>query len=134
PGFRWWLALIYSVSGDRSPASVQAVTLVLDSLSVLLLIGIGVTAFGWRAGIAAGTLGAISPLLALCGVTPNADAPTSWLVLASVWTVLLAAKRRSVAFAIAAGGFLGVACWLRVNPLFLAIVYAGALLLFVRTK
>jgi hypothetical protein len=131
PGFNWWMASIYSVTGDRSPAAVQAVTLVLDSFSVLLLLGIGVTAFGWRSGLAAAGLGALSPLLAFCSATPNSDAPTSWFVLASVWCVLVAARRRSWAFAILTGTLLGLACWLRVNPLFLAVVFSAALFLLV---
>ena len=66
--------------------------LVLDSFAVLLLVGIGATAFRWGVGIAAGVLGALSPLLALTGATPNADAPASWVVLGAVWLFLLAAK------------------------------------------
>ncbi len=129
PGQLWWMAAIYYLSGERSPASVQAVQIVIDSFSVLLLVGIGVTAFGWRVGIAAGILGALSPLLAYSGATPNADAPTSWFVLSAVWCFLLAAKRQSLKFAIASGSLLGIACWLRVNPLFLTLVCSGTLFL-----
>lgn len=127
PGYSLWIALIYGVSGDRSPASVQTLHIVLDSLSVLLLVGIGCTAFSWRVGVAAGILGALSPLLALSGATPGADAPTSWLVLGGVWCMLLAAKREYVGYAVAAGALVGAACWLRVNPLFLVFVWAAVL-------
>ncbi|HSP63579.1 MAG TPA: glycosyltransferase family 39 protein, partial [Pyrinomonadaceae bacterium] len=96
PGYPLWMASIYALSGDRSPAAVQRVQLLLDSLSVLLLVGIGATAFGWGVGIAAGVLGALTPLLALAGATPNADAPTNWLMLGAVWLLLLAAKRKSI--------------------------------------
>jgi len=84
-----------------------------------LIIGIGVSSFGWNAGLIAGLLAALSPLLALYGVMPGADAITSWFVLASVWSLILACKRKSVAYAIVAGVLLGLACWIRVNPLFL---------------
>ena len=134
PGYSIWMASIYAVLGERSPAAVQRVQLVLDSLSVLLLVGIGVTAFGWRAGIVAGVLGALSPLLALGGATPNADAPTSWVVLGAVWLFLLAAKRKTIAHAIAAGALLGLACWMRVNPLLLFVVWTVALMLFVKAN
>src|SRR5712692_2465602 len=89
PGYPLWMAFIYSVTGDRSAASMQRVQLVLDSLSLLLVIGISATAFRWNVGIAAGTMAALSPLLALGGATPNADAPASWFVLGAVWCLLL---------------------------------------------
>ena len=46
PGYPLWLALIYKLTGDRSPVVVQYVQMVLDSLAVLLVVGIGVSAFG----------------------------------------------------------------------------------------
>ena len=133
PGYPYWLAFIYKISGQRSPAIIQQVQIVLDSLSVLLLVGIGFSAYRWTVGLLAGILAALSPLLALAGATPNADAPASWLVLAGVWCLLLAAKRQIIAYAIAAGALLGVACWLRVNLLFLFVAWAVALLWFVKT-
>ena len=134
PGYPLWVASIYAASGDRSPVAVQRVQLVLDSLSVVLLVGIGATAFCWRVGIAAGVLGAVSPLLALAGATPNADAPASWIVLGAVWLFLLAAKRQTIKHAIAAGALLGLACWLRVNPLLMFVPWALALLVFVKAS
>ena len=134
PGYSLWVAAIYAATGDRSPVAVQRVQLVLDSLAVLLLVGIGATAFGWSVGIAAGVFGALSPLLALGGATPNADAPASWIVLGGVWLFLLAAKRQTITHAIAAGALLGLACWLRVNPLLMFVAWMVALLLFVKAS
>ncbi len=134
PGYPLWMASIYAASGDRSPIPIQRVQLVLDSFAVLLLVGIGATAFRWNIGVAAGVLGALSPLLALAGGTPNADAPTNWLVLGAVWLLLLAAKRQKIAHAIAAGALLGLACWLRVNPVLLFVAWAAALLIFVKAS
>ena len=131
PGYPLWMASIYATTGDRSPVSVQKVQLIIDSLSVLLIVGIGATAYGWRVGLFAGAMAALSPLLALSGATPNADAPASWLVLGAVWCLLLAMKRQRVPFVIAAGALTGLACWLRVNPLFLFVAWAIALLLVV---
>jgi hypothetical protein len=132
PGFPWWMATIYGLTGDRSPGAVQQVQIVLDSLSVLLIIGLGVSAFGWRVGLSAGLLGALSPLLALSGATPTADAPTSWLVIAAAWCLLLAYRSGRIAPAAAAGALLGLACWFRVNPLFLFPVWGSALACFVK--
>lgn len=132
PGYSWWIALIYKVTGDRSPVSVQRVQMVLDSLAVLLIAGIGATAYRWSVGATAGVLSALSPLLALAGATPNADAPTSWLVLGALWFLLLAARNKKIALAIAAGALLGLACWMRVNPLLMFLVWAIALVAFMQ--
>lgn len=134
PGFSLWVAFIYHVSSVRSPLVVQQVTWLFDAiLTPLLIIGIGVTAYGWREALMAGALAALSPLLAMYGAWPSSDAPTSWLVLAGVWMFLLAAKKKSVPWAIGAGSMLGAACWLRVNPLFLVVSWALALLVLLRT-
>ena len=104
---------------------------VLDSVAVLLIVGIGVSAFSWSIGLIAGTLAALSPLLAFAGVTPNADAPTAWLVLGGVWCFLIAVKHSKILYAILAGALLGLACWLRLNPLFLFLPWAIVLALLV---
>lgn len=132
PGGRAWMAFIYVVTGERSAASVQRVQLVLDSLSVLLVVAIAVTAWGWPAGWASGILAALWPLLAFAGATPNPDSVTSWLVLAATLCLLICAKRHSILWACAAGGLLGLASWIRVNPLLLFVAWAAALFLFVR--
>ena len=125
PGYPLWLALIYKLTGIRSPVAVQYVQMALDSLAVLLVVGIGVSAFGWPAGLTAGGLAALSPLLAFSGATPNADSPTSWLVLGGAWCLIIAARTKSIRWAIASGALLGLACWLRLNPLFLFHAVGG---------
>jgi hypothetical protein len=133
PAFPWWTAFIYGVTNERSAYAVLRVHWVLDAFIVPLLVaGIGVTAYGWPAGLAAGWLSALSPLLAFYGVTPSSDAPTTWLVLGAVWMLLLGAKRQSWRWALGAGLVLGAACWFRVNPLFLLFFWALALFVFVR--
>ncbi|MBD0370781.1 MAG: glycosyltransferase family 39 protein [Pyrinomonadaceae bacterium] len=133
PAFPVWVAFIYGVTGERSAHAVLRVQWVLDALIMpLLIVGIGRTAFGWREGVAAGALAALSPLLAFYGVTPSSDAPTAWLVMAAMWLLLLGAKRMSWRLSLGAGLMLGAACWFRVNPLFMAFFWALALMLFVR--
>ncbi len=130
PAFPWWIALIYRVTGDHSVYAVQRAQWVLDLLfSMFLIAGIAVTAFGWRAAMAASFLSAVSPLLAMYGAWPSSDAPTSWLVLAATWMLLLAARTSNAGWAIGSGLMLGVACWFRVNPLFLGVTWAFGLLL-----
>ena len=134
PGYPLWLAFIYKMSGTRSLTVVQNVQWILDSFSVLLIFGIGVTAFGWRIGLWAGGIAALWPLLATYGAVPLADAPTSWIVLGATWMLLLAAKRQSVAWALAAGALVGASCWLRANAMLLVFFWALALLLLVQTN
>lgn len=133
PGYPLWLAFIYGISGVRTVVVVQGVQWVLDALSVVLIIGVGRIAFNWRIGLFAGALAALSPLLALYGATPMADAPTNWLVLGGVWMLLLAAKRQSAWWAGGAGLMVGASCWVRANALLLVICWAVALFICVRS-
>ena len=132
PAFPWWVAAVYAVTNDYSAYSVQRVQSWLDLfLLMILTTGIAVTAFGWRVGIASSFLVGLSPLLAMYGATPSSDGPTTWFVLGGLWCLILAATRNSLRWAIAAGLVLGVACWMRVNPLYLSLFWGLALLLFV---
>ena len=129
PGFPLWIATIYKISGHRSAAVVQMVQWVLDSLSVVLIVGIGATAYNYRAGLIAGLLAALSPLLALYGAVPLADAPTSWLILGAIWLLLIAAKREKLLPALLAGLLIGLSCWLRANAILLPAFLIAALML-----
>lgn len=133
PAYPLIVATIYRVTGEWSAYSAQMVQWVADLvLSLLLIVGITVTAFGWRAGAAAGFLIGLSPLFAMYAAYPSPDAATTWFVLAGNWLLLLSAKRNSVWLALGAGVMLGVACWVRVNPLYLAVGWGVALLIVTR--
>jgi len=133
PAYPATVALIYKLTGNHSAYSVQIVQWFADLLlSFLVVIGIAVTAFDWRVGVATSFLLALSPLFAMYSAYPSADAPTTWLVLGGNWLLLIAAKRSNVWFALSAGAVLGVACWFRVNPLYLCVFWAIAIFLFVR--
>ncbi|HEV2836965.1 MAG TPA: glycosyltransferase family 39 protein [Pyrinomonadaceae bacterium] len=131
PAFPAVVAVIYKLGGDRSAYAVQSVQWILDLLlSVFLVTGIAWTAFGWRAAIAASFIFALSPLFAMYGAYPSADAPATWFVLGGCWLLVLAAQRSSAWLALGAGMLLGIACWFRVNPLYLCAGWAFALLVF----
>lgn len=133
PAFPALVALIYKVTGDYSAYSVQLVIWFADLiLSFLLIAGISLTAFGSRAAIASAFVVALSALFAMYAAYPSADMPTTWFVLGGNWLLLLSAQRKSVWLALAAGAALGIACWLRVNPLYLCVGWAVALLLFMK--
>jgi 4-amino-4-deoxy-L-arabinose transferase-like glycosyltransferase len=132
PGYPLWLAFIYAVTGSRSPVAVQNVQWVLDSFSILLIVGLGATAFGWRTGMWAGGIAALWPLLALTGASPLADAPTAWFVIAAAWMLALAAKRGGLGWALGAGALVGASCWLRANAMLLVFFWALAVVLLAR--
>lgn len=133
PAFPVWVAFVYKLTGNPSMYAVQTVQWSIDLiLSFVLVTGIAWTAFDWRVGIAAAFVFSLSPLFALYGAYPSADAPTTWFVLAGAWLLLLAARRSNVWLALAAGVSLGIACWFRVNPLYLCVGWAFALFVFTR--
>jgi 4-amino-4-deoxy-L-arabinose transferase-like glycosyltransferase len=133
PAYPASVALIYKLSGNYSAYSAQSVQWAADLfLSLLLITGIAVTAFDWRVAFASSLLWALSPLLAMYSAFPSADTPTIWFVLAGNWLLLIAAKRNSVWLALASGLVLGIACWLRVNPLYLCVFWAIAIFLFAK--
>src|SRR5215213_2303795 len=133
PAFPALVALIYKVTGDRSAYSVQLVLWFADLIvSLLLIAGIALSVSGWRAAIASGFLVALSPLFAMYAAYPSADVPAMWFVLGGNWLLIVAAHRKSVWLALAAGVALGIACWLRVNPLYLCVGWAVVLLIVVR--
>jgi len=128
PAFPALVALIYKISGDHSAYSVQLVQWFIDLfVSFFLIMGIAFTAFGRRAATVSGFLLALSPLFALYAAYPSTDMPTTWFVLGGNWLLLLAYQRRNIWLALVAGVLLGIACWLRVNPLYLGMGWAIAL-------
>ena len=135
PAFPALLAIIYKLTGDRSAYSAQIVLWLMDLvISFLLIAGIAYTAFGRRAAVVSGFLLAFSPLFAMYAAYPSADIPATWFVLGGAWLLLLSWQRKSVRLALAAGVMLGIACWFRVNPLYLCFGWAIALLLLVRNS
>ena len=133
PAYPPVVALIYKATGDRSPYAVQSVQWIADLVvTFVLIIGITVTAFGWRAGICASFVFAFSPVFAMYGAYPSADVPCTWFVLGGCWLLVLAAQRTSVWLALGAGVLLGIACWFRVNPLYLCLGWAFALFVVTR--
>jgi hypothetical protein len=134
PGYALTIAIIFRLTGRHSVYAVQTVQAVVDLfVSLLFITGLAVTAFGLRAGMWASVMAACSPLLAFVGVSPFSDAPTAWFVIGGIWLLVLAVKKGNAKLAFAAGVVLGCACWLRLNPLYLSVFLALALLAFAGT-
>lgn len=131
PAFPAAVAFIYKVGGHRSAYAVQNVQWILDFLITFAVVtGTAISAFGWRPGIVASYVFAFSPVCALYGAYPSADVPSTWFVLGGCWLLVLAAQRTSVWLSLGAGALLGIACWFRVNPLYLCVGWPVALFLF----
>jgi hypothetical protein len=132
PAYPWLVATVYRVTGNHSAYSLQTVQSIFDLvLCMVLVTGVAVTAYGWPTAMAASVMAALSPLLAIVGVSPSADAPTTWFVVGGLWLLLIAAKGQRWWWALGAGLLLGIACWIRVNPLYLCLFWAAALMIFV---
>ena len=132
PAYPAALATIYKMTGERTAYSAQTVQWLLDLvISLILVAGIANSAFDFRVALAAGLLLGLSPVLAMYAAYPSADTPTMWFVLGGNWLLIVAARQKSVALALASGVLLGVACWIRVNPLYLFIGWGFALLFVV---
>ena len=133
PAFPAAVAFIYKASGNPSVYTVQNVQWIADFLITFALVtGIAISAFGWRAGILSSYVFAFSPVFAMYGAYPSADVPSTWFVLGGCWLLVLAAQRTSVWLSLGAGVLLGVACWFRVNPLYLCVGWPVALFLFMQ--
>jgi len=135
PAFPALVALIYKATGEASAYSAQIVLWFLDLfVSPLLICGIAASAFGWRVAIASSLLTGLSALFALYAAYPSADVPATWFVLGGCWLLVLALQRKSIWLALAAGVALGIACWLRVNPLYLCFLWAVGLFVLGKDK
>src|SRR6185503_6432759 len=63
PAYPWLVAAVYRVRGDRSAYPVQTLQAILDTiLSITLITGLAVTAYGWPTAMAASIFAAFSPL------------------------------------------------------------------------
>jgi 4-amino-4-deoxy-L-arabinose transferase-like glycosyltransferase len=133
PAYPAAVAFIYKVSGERSVYAIQNVQWIADFVITFALVtGIALAAFGWPTGIFASYVFAFSPVFAMYGAYPSADVPSTWFVLGGSLLLVLAVQRKSVWLSLGAGVLLGIACWFRVNPLYLCVGWPVALFLFTR--
>ena len=65
---------------------------------------------------------------------PSADIPTTWFVLGGVLGVAACVAAQECVVCACGRSLLGVACWFRVNPLYLCLGWAIALLVLVRAS
>ena len=134
PGYAVFLALVYAGLG-RSFFVVQLVQNLLGALAPVLVLLIGERLVGWRAGLIAAWLAALSSHLAYTTNLILADALCPLPLLGGLWPLLPregATPRGTLARVAAAGALMGLAVWLRPNVLLLGPFAAGFVLLLVR--
>ena len=133
PAFPALVALIYKISGDPSAYSVQLVLWFVDLiLSFLLIAGIAFTAF--RPACCDRERFSGRALAVVCDVCRVSFGGRAHDVVCARRQLAVAARaqRKNVWLALAAGVALGIACWLRVNPLYLCVGWAIALFVLVK--
>src|SRR5262245_7733895 len=136
PGYALFLAAVYAALG-RSFFVVQLVQNLLGAAAPVLVLLIGERLVGWRAGLIAGWLSALSSHLAYTTNLILADALCPLpLLLGLLWLVPregapAESPRRTLLRLTAAGAIMGVGVWLRPNVLLLGPFAAGFVLLLV---
>lgn len=119
PGYAIYLSAIYATAG-RDFFQVQFVQNALTALAPVLLFLIAGSLFGWRVGIVAGMLAAVSHHLAHISNFILPDALCALPVLAAFYVLLWARRTRHPYLAYGlAGLFVGAAAWLRPQPMIL---------------
>jgi hypothetical protein len=137
PGYALFLATVYAALG-RSFFVVQLVQNLLGAAAPVLVLLIGERLVGWRAGLIAGGLAALSSHLAYTTNLILADALCPLPLLGGLLLLLpreeapAESARRALLRVAAAGALMGVGVWLRPNVLLLGPFAAGFVLLLVR--
>jgi 4-amino-4-deoxy-L-arabinose transferase-like glycosyltransferase len=119
PGYAIYLSAIYATAG-RDFFKVQVVQNGLTALAPVLLFLIAGPLFGWRVGLVAGGLAAVSHHLAHISNFILPDALCALPVLAAFYVLSQARRARHIYPAYALAGLLvGAAAWLRPQPMIL---------------
>lgn len=127
PGYSIFLSLSYRIAG-RNYFTVQLFQNVINSISVVLLFLISGNLLGWRVGVVSGLLAAISHHLSYFSNFILPDSICAFPILLAVYLLVIARRRRRIVLLYgAAGVMIGLACWLRANPMLLGIFIGMAL-------
>jgi 4-amino-4-deoxy-L-arabinose transferase-like glycosyltransferase len=119
PGYAIFLSAVYATAG-RDFFNVQLLQNALTAIAPVLLFLIAGSLFGWRVGIVAGLLAAVSHHLAHISNFILPDALCALPVLAAMYVLLWARRARHDYLVYALAGMLcGAAAWLRPQPMML---------------
>ncbi len=125
PGYPIWLSFLYRVGGEHD-AVTQLLQIILDSFSVVIIVLIAFNLFPVAVGVITGLLCAFAPQFSWNAFTllPDSLAALPILLTMLLITGILRQRDRSrrvrLTAILAAGGLVGLSCWLRANALLLA--------------
>jgi hypothetical protein len=126
PGYSILLRGLYGTQHpDNHYFALRMIQVVCDALAALLLFLIAVELFPFTLSVIAGMLAALSPHHAYYSLWLSPDSLVVLPILLGVLFFIKASKQGKTATLIAAGICLGLACWLRSNPLLLAPLFAA---------
>lgn len=139
PGYPILLSFIYRVAPDSDTAA-QAVQMILDALSVIVIVLIAFELFPAAVGVIAGFLAALAPQFSWNSILLLPDSLAALPILLAILLITKtlrrtspASERSSMVSILAAGALIGVSVWLRANSLLLA-PFLALLFLFIRKR
>ncbi len=123
-GYPILLSLIYRVAPESDTAT-QLVQMMLDSFAVVIICLIVFELFPTAVGIVAGLMAAFAPQFSWNSILLLPDTLAALPILLAVLLIVRARHQhprqpRRLLLILAAGGLIGVSCWLRANALLLA--------------
>jgi hypothetical protein len=118
PGYSLlWMIIFKLGGGDRA---MQLLQIVCDSIAACVLFLIVAELLPRSIATIAAVFAALAPQFAWNSVILLPDTLAILPVLLAVYCLIIAAKHRRLALAVATGCLIGISCWLRSNALFLA--------------
>ena len=124
PGYPIFLATVRGIVGDSVP--VQAVQILVNSLTPLLIFLLAASLFGIGTGTIAGSFAALSPQFAYHSGIILPDELSVLPLLLAVFAFAYAYKMPNLKWAVMCGVTIGASCWLRANALLLPVFFAIA--------
>ena len=123
PGYSIIVALFQKMSADTH-TGLRLAQVICDSMAAVLVFLIAAELLPFAAALIGGALVALSPHLAWYSLWLSADSLAVLPILLSVYLIVRAIKKSWLVTIIAAGAFVGLACWIRSNALLLAFFLA----------
>jgi hypothetical protein len=134
PGYSILLAALSRMGADGR-SGLWVLQIVCDAAAAVVIFLIGLELLNLWMGIIAAILVGLSPHLAYYSLFLTPDSLAVLPILIAVYLLTKALRRPSVILVVAAGGLIGVSCWLAANAMLLAFFLSGViLLLFKRGK
>jgi 4-amino-4-deoxy-L-arabinose transferase-like glycosyltransferase len=118
PGYPAFMAGVFAVTGEDLLA-LRVVEAVLGAVSVVLIAGVGVAAFGVTAGVVSGAIAALHPVLSFLPSTQYSENVLVFVLVLALGAMLAGLRRDGLLRWIACGALLGIACLVRPNVILL---------------